>query len=106
MSYGIRIWGADGALQLDENSFTMRVVHSSIVTGTNSVAVQTVSVPGLTAANGTAFVVPIGGYSPGDRQLETEVVNDAVRVYSYIRGREQYSGTTNVTMRLIVIRFF
>ncbi|WP_434558011.1 hypothetical protein [Pseudomonas sp. Z4-20] len=107
MSYGIRVWGGDGALQVDENSFTMRVVYSGIVTGTNTATYQTISVPGLTPENGTAFVVPIGTYSQTqDKQLETEVIADAVRVYSYIRGREQYSNKTAVTMRLIVIRFF
>ncbi|TWC27728.1 MULTISPECIES: hypothetical protein [unclassified Pseudomonas] len=106
MSHGVRIWSAEGALQLDENSFTMRVVYSGLVTGSNTVAYQTVPVPGLTPENGAAFVVPIGSYNQvQDKQLETEVIAGAVRVYSYIRGREQYSNKTGVTMRLIVIRF-
>ncbi|VVM59077.1 hypothetical protein [Pseudomonas fluorescens] len=107
MSHGIRIWGADGALQVDENTFTMRVVYSGLVTGSNSVAYQTISVSGLTPENGAAFVVPVGGYNVNlDKQLETEVIAGAVRVYSYIRGREQYSNKTGVAMRLIVIRFY
>ncbi|MCP1419889.1 hypothetical protein J3D47_004132 [Pseudomonas laurylsulfativorans] len=107
MSHGIRVWGADGVLQVDENTFTMRVVYSGLVTGSSSVAYQTISVPGLTPENGAAFVVPVGGYNVNlDKQLETEVIAGAVRVYSYIRGREQYSNKTGVTMRLIVIRFY
>ncbi|MGH8346723.1 MAG: hypothetical protein ACRES5_09185 [Pseudomonas sp.] len=106
MSYGMRIWGADGALQIDENSFTMRVVYSGLVTGSSATTYQTISVPGLTPENGAAFVVPVGTYNVNlDKQLETEVVVGGVRVYSYIRGREQYSNKTGVTMRLIVIRF-
>lgn len=31
MSYGARVWGPTGLLELDENSFTVRVVHSEIV---------------------------------------------------------------------------
>lgn len=106
MAYGMRIWGGDGVLQIDENSFTMRVVYSGVVTGSNAVTFQTIAVPGLTPENGAAFVVPIGTYTTLDKQLETEVIAGAVRVYSYIRGREQYSNKTGVTMRLIVIRFF
>ena len=102
----MRIWGGDGALQIDENSFTMRVVYSGVVTGSSGVTFQTIAVPGLTPENGAAFVVPIGTYTTLDKQLETEVIAGAVRVYSYIRGREQYSNKTGVTMRLIVIRFF
>ncbi|KNH48375.1 hypothetical protein ACS73_00445 [Pseudomonas lini] len=102
----MRIWGPDGLLQVDENSFTMRVVHSSLVIGSNTIAFQTISVPGVTPENATAFVVPIGAYSSLDKQLETEVISGGVKVYSYIRGREQYSNKTGITMRLIVIRFY
>lgn len=107
MSHGVRIWGGDGSLQIDENSFTMRVVYSALVTGSNSINYQTISIPGVTPDNSAAFVVPVGAYnSTSDKQLETEVIAGGVRVYSYIRGREQYSNKTGVTMRLIVIRFF
>lgn len=106
MSFGLEIRDESGNVTLDPSSFTMRVVYSGLVTGSNSINYQTVSVPGLTPTNGTAFVVPIGNYNIDvDRQLETEVITNAVRVYSYIRGREQYSSTTGVTMRLIVLRF-
>jgi hypothetical protein len=106
MSFGMRVWGADSALQLDENSFTMRVVHSSVVSlSSSSAKVMAISVPGITPSNGFAFVVPIGGYDSLDMQLETEVINDAVRVYNYIRGREQYSNRASSTMRLIAVRF-
>jgi hypothetical protein len=106
MSFGLEIRDENGNVTLDPSSFTMRVVYSGVVTGTNSTNFQTISVPGITTANSAAFVVPIGSYTDGiDMQLETEVINDAVRVYSYMRGREQYSSTTSSTMRLIVIRF-
>jgi hypothetical protein len=106
MSYGLKIWDEDGNVSLDETSFTMRVVHSSVVKGSNSANFQTISVPGLTTTNGAAFVVPVGSYNAAvDMQLETEVIAGAVRVYSFMRGRAQYSSTTSSTMRLIVIRF-
>jgi hypothetical protein len=106
MSFGLKIWDESGNVTLDETSFTMRVVYSAVVKGSNAKTYQTISVPGLTPTNGTAFVVPIGNYNTStDRQLETLVLNDAVRVYSYVRGREQWSSTTSTAMRLIVIRY-
>lgn len=106
MTYGLEIRDENGNVTLDPSSFTMRVVYSGVVTGTNSANFQTISVPGITTANSSAFVVPIGSYNvSADMQLETEVIANAVRVYSYIRGRAQYSNTTSSTMRLIVIRF-
>ena len=108
MTYGLEIRDENGNITLDPSSFTMRVVYSGVVTGSNAKTFQTISVPGLTPTNGTAFVVPIGGWTErADKQLETEVISGAVRVYSYIRGSpyEQYSSTTGSTMRLIVIRF-
>ncbi|MCM2461086.1 hypothetical protein HGO40_11400 [Pseudomonas sp. CG7] len=106
MSYGLEAWDENSNATLDPSSFTMRVVYSGIVTGSNAATYQTISVPGITPTNGAAFVVPIGNYNVSvDMQLETEVIADAVRVYSYIRGRQQYSNTTGSTMRLIAIRF-
>ncbi|WP_260455488.1 hypothetical protein [Pseudomonas baetica] len=105
MSYGARVWGPDGALQLDENSFTMRVVLSTLVSVSGGQTYQQFSVPGITPANGVAIVLPVGTYSDTTTQYETEVINDAVRVYNYVRG---YAGTyvsTAGTMRLLVIRF-
>ncbi len=106
MTFGLEIRDENSNVTLDPSSFTMRVVYSGVVTGTNSANYQTISVPGITTTNSAAFVVPIGNYNVSvDMQLETEVISDAVRVYSFIRGRAQYSNTTSSTMRLIVIRF-
>ena len=109
MSEGMRIWGADGALQMDENSFSVRVVLSTVVYRANFTGqgVQTFSIPGITTANSASFLVPIdGSYSTTTTQFETEVVNDAVNVYNYIRGWGTYSLTSTVpSMRLVVVRF-
>lgn len=114
MAYGMRIWGADGALQLDENSFTFRVVLSVVVpnsgwTITNSsynLGYKDFSAPGITPGNCCATVVPIGSYNADTTQFETEVLNGVVRVYNYNRGFP--SGTWAATagpMRLMVMRF-
>lgn len=104
MSYGIRIWGADGALQLDENSFTIRVALSIQVTFTPGKSNQDFAVPGVGPGNGTAIVVPIGPYPDSQMQFETEMLEGVARVYNYTRT---YAASTSSsgTMRLIVMRW-
>lgn len=108
MSDGIWVWGADGALQIDPTSFTMRVVLSVEVLRSSFPAgqsYQTFSVPGVTTGNAVAVVIPVASYGSTTTQYETEVLTDSVRVYNYLRG---YAGTnvSNATsMRLLVIRF-
>lgn len=109
MAYGMRIWGADGALQLDENSFTMRVVLSTIVTFSGGKEIKEFSVPGCTASNSVAVCVPIGSYQTnvsGVYQFETEMADNVARVYNYLRNYPsgiQANGTPG--QRLLVIRF-
>jgi len=101
--YGVRIWGADGALQIDENSFTIRVVLSTLVTFSGGKSNQDFSVPGVGPANGCAIVVPIGPYTDLQQQFETELIDNVARVYNHTRG---YASTiASGTMRLIVMRF-
>lgn len=106
MSHGMRIWGGDGALQIDENSFTIRVALSTLVTfaPTASKGSQDFAVPGVGPGNGTAIVVPIGTYGDLQLQFETEVLDGLVRVYNHTRTYEA-SQRANGTMRLIVMRW-
>lgn len=105
MAYGLRIWGADGALQLDENSFTFRVVLSVLVTFPPAIKKsQDFSVPGCDATNSTAFVIPEGVYGANDLQFETEMLSGVARVYNYTRTYAA-SATASGTQRLIVMRF-
>lgn len=106
MAYGMRIWGANGALQVDENSFTMRVVLSTLVTfATGAKANQDFSVAGSDASNSIAIVIPIGPYDESAaRQFETEMLSGGARVYNYTRTFDAGLSTSG-TMRLMVIRF-
>jgi len=106
MAYGMRIWGADGALQVDENSFTIRVALSVLVTfpAGASKGNQDFSVPGVGPGNGTAIVVPIGAYGDSQMQFETEMLNGVARVYNYTRTFAA-STVSSGTMRLIVMRW-
>lgn len=107
MSHGMRIWGPDGVLQIDENSFTMRIVLSTLV----SFAVgagktnQDFSIPGSNASNSVAIVIPVGPYDEGNaRQFETEMLSGGARVYNHTRTFAA-SLIASGTMRLMVIRF-
>jgi hypothetical protein len=106
MSFGMKIWGADGALQMDENAFTMRVVMSTLVTfPAAGKANQDFSVPGSDATNSVAIVIPVGPYDEGSaRQFETEMLSGVARVYNHTRTFAA-SLSTSGTMRLMVIRF-
>ncbi|MEE4332317.1 hypothetical protein V2J70_02350 [Pseudomonas alliivorans] len=101
----MRIWGADGALQIDENSFTIRVVLSTLVTfsGTAKTS-QDFAVPGVGPGNGVAIVIPNGIYDQNQKQFETELVDGVARVYNHTRTFAA-STVSSGTMRLIVMRF-
>lgn len=107
MSYGIRIWGADGSLQMDENTSTMRVVLSQVVSlGSGSKLTQDIAVAGANASNAIAVVLPIGTFADTVTQFETEMLDGVVRIYNYNRGFP--AGTWQASagsMRLLVIRF-
>lgn len=106
MAHGLRIWGADGALQVDENSFTIRVALSTVVTfavGANK-SNQDFAVPGVSPSNGTAIVVPVGAYSGSQMQFETELLEGVARVYNHTRTYAS-SFTSSGSMRLIVMRW-
>ncbi|WP_455807819.1 hypothetical protein [Pseudomonas koreensis] len=101
----MRVWGADAALQLDENSFTIRVVLSTLVTfsGTTKTS-QDFAVPGVGPSNGVAIVIPAGAYDGNQRQHETELVDGIARVYNHTRTYGSSTVSTG-TMRLLVMRF-
>ena len=63
MSYGIRVWGPPGLLELDENSFTVRIVYSAIVqSGSGQGRSRFIAIAGVTAATHSAVCIPIGSY--------------------------------------------
>jgi hypothetical protein len=107
MAYGMRIWGADGALQLGENSFTMRIAASFLVTFSGAAKqVQSFSAPGCTTANSVAVLLPIAVYDANARQHEAAVTDSGtVNVYNYMTGNSAVTNVSSGTMRLIVVRF-
>lgn len=113
MAFGLRTYGANGALQINENSFTMRVVFSVIVD--NAGWTQSGSQPGMgyqqwavdaNASNSVAILLPIGNYSDTTTQFESEMLDGVARVYNYNRGFSAGAWRSTVSsMRLLVVRF-
>lgn len=64
MSYGVRVWGPTGELELDETSFTVRVVYSAIVQSGPPAPGRSrfIAIPGVDPSTHSAVCVPIAAY--------------------------------------------
>lgn len=111
MSFGMRIWGENGTLQLDENSFTVRVIYSGLVTRAAGGPISTfISIPGVSPATHSAVILPIGAYPQDPNaqnayacQYEPQVNNNGVTVY--FNNRLYPNGASGLsTQRLIVMK--
>lgn len=109
MSSGMRIWGPAGNLVLDENSFTVMVVYSALV----STSGRSLYIPieGVTPATCTGVCLPNGYWSssstsqdPAVSQFDVQVLNGGVTVW--FCNRNMPNGSVGVsTQRLIVMRY-
>lgn len=112
MSYGERVWGPTGLLELDETSFTVRVIYSAVVAfvsgGNRS---QTIPIAGVSPSTHSAVCIPIGAY-PQDPsaqnlyaiQYEPQVYEGGVIVW--FGNRAQPSGTVGLgQQRLLVMKY-
>ena len=104
MSFGLKTWGADRAPQLDENSFTLRVVLSTVVNFGGVREVKTFVAPECTPDNANAFVIPVGVYTENDRQFEVVMGHGVVEVANWVRQWTVGTHTASGAMRLIVMR--
>jgi hypothetical protein len=64
MSFGARVWGPTGLLELDETSFTVRVVYSEMVQAGVPAPGRTrfISIPGINPATHSAVCIPVAAY--------------------------------------------
>lgn len=113
MSFGLKINNAAGVTVLDENSFTVRVIYTDIVTMTGA-AKQAISIPlasDISTSNAIAFVIPIADFTNtaanSQKQFEVQLLTGSVNVYNYAWSDTDSPNTTVATgsMRLIVLRF-
>lgn len=110
MAYGMRIWGGDGRLQLDEKSFTVRIVYSAVINAqTLPGRYLDISIPGVDPATHSAVCIPLQPYSTSAQDIRaigyTPVVfSGYVRVYFGCPSTSQ--GPTGLApQRLLVMRF-
>ena len=108
MNFGMRIWGEDGTLQLDENSFTVRVAHSSLVPKTAGRYVD-IPVAEVNPENYSAVCVPVVPYSTTAQSL-TAISFTPVIYVGYVRvffgSPAATTGPTGITtQRLLVMRY-
>ena len=91
-AFGMRVWGDTGVLEIDENSFTVRVVYSGLVSrGPPNISGSTntfISIPGVRVDTHSAVCIPSGSYvqDPNAQnaygaQFEPQVVTDGVIVW-------------------------
>lgn len=109
---GIRIWGPTGLLELDENSFTVRVVYSALInseySGVRSVYIE---IPGVTPTTHIGVCLPNGQYvgDPSGQnarlsQFDVQMLSGGVRVW--FSNRNMPSGRLGAsTQRLLVLRY-
>lgn len=110
MSFGVRVWGPTGLLELDENSFTVRIVYSAIVqSGGGQGRSRFISISGASPATHSAVCVPIAAYDTS-AQLQTAiqytpiVSSGGVTVYYGYPGKD--SGPIGLSpQRLLVMRY-
>lgn len=108
MSYGIRVWGAAGALELDENSFTVRVVYSAIVIGSGSTRSSSFSIPGVDTSTHSAVCIPVGPYDTTAQSITaiqyTPIVGNGVVTVYYGSPAANTGPTGRSPQRLLVLR--
>lgn len=112
MAFGLRIWGQNGNLELDETSFTVRVIYSGLVTVSGRSA--DISVPGCDPSTCSAVSIPVSAY-PADPnaqnlyaiQQEPEVLSGLVRVWAVNRNiaASAQPAPALSTQRVIVMRY-
>ena len=109
MSFGMRIWGNDGALQLDENSFTVRIVYSELVQKPASGRSVFISIPGINATDFSAVCLPVVAYDKGSQYssaIQFTPIISAGGITVYFGSPAANTGPVGTTpQRLLVMRY-
>lgn len=104
---GIRIWGANSALELDENSFTVGIVYSAVISSSGRSVF--ISIPGITPSTHSAVCVPVSDYRTDGQSIAaiqfTPVVSSG-GVTVYFGCPATSTGSIGITpQRLLVMRY-
>lgn len=111
MSFGMRIWGATGSLELDENSFTVRIVYTAVVqkvAGENRT--RFISIPGIAPGTHSAVCFPVGSYDTSAQNIASIqyipiVGNGGVTLYFGQPGTNEGAPLGIGAQRLMVMRY-
>lgn len=111
MSYGMRVWGPTGILELDENSFTVRIVYSGIVQAGVPAPGRSrfISIPGVSPSTHSAVCVPISAYdtsAQSNYSIQYTPIVSAGGVTVYFGNPATSTGPMGLSpQRLLVMRF-
>lgn len=106
MSFGLRTWGAGGALELDTDSFTYQVIHNQLYTITDG-GVITVPIAGFNPSTCCAAMLPTTAPSSTDvtQGMPYMYVNSgSVTIRSQNENGGGYRGST-IQFRLLAMRY-
>ncbi len=108
MIYGLRTKSATGVVELDENSFTVRIVYSALIPKSAGRFVDVV-IPEVEPEKYSAVCVPVAPYNTNGQFYEAicfipEVTLGNVRVW--FGNRQSNNGPLGTaTQRLLVMRY-
>lgn len=107
MTYGLRVWNGNGQVRMDTDTWTFRVARVEYIDlpGGGSVSF---TIPGLTAENGDAFVVPAGLYPLYVSLPVVDVIGETVTVRASQKDRpntSDYYDYNTVPVYLYVVFF-
>jgi len=111
MSHGIRIWGPTGFLELDENSFTVRIVYTAVVQkAAGESRTRFISIPGIAPATHSAVCFPTGFYDTSAQNIASIqyipiVQNGGLTLYFGQPGSREGAPLGIGPQRLMVMRY-
>lgn len=111
MSFGVRVWGPTGLLELDENSFTVRVVYSALVQKTAAIPSRSIFIPitGVAPETHSAVCIPVAAYPTNAQDIRgiqyTPIVGNG-GVTLFFGQPSTNSGPVGIAVqRLLVMRY-
>ncbi len=106
MSFGVRVWGANSALQMDTDSFTYQIVHNALYDLTSTLVI-TVNIPGFSADTCVAVILPTEPAAGENSSSALPYMSVAPGVVT-IRGKnpgEPGNWRSLMKFRLLVMRY-
>lgn len=107
MTYGVRTWTANGAIEMDTDSFTYQVLHNQVYQLTTN-AVITVPVPGFSPATCVAAILPTRAATNDNASnampFQT-VANGSIVIRSRHPNEPFPEGGSLIQFRLLVMRY-